>query len=159
VDACGIDALTDSRGKSWFCDPLGSHVVTGSPRSIGSHIVDTNSATVGGAAIPSPCYPSEEETVKRRSQNVKPCDADGNAGRDAFWPQNTNRRWIHMLSHRVAVICTIEFASAVARCCTMPDSRAASTEDRWKRFFSLLSHKAAVSGSDPMSFRASIVER
>jgi len=101
----------------------------------------------------------EEETVKLRSQNVKSRDADDDAGRCAFWPQNTNLRWVHMLPHRVAVICTMEFTSAVARWCIMPDSRAASTEEHWKRFFSLLSHRAGVSGSDPMPYRASIAER
>ena len=92
----------------------------------------------------------EEETVKLRSQNVKSRDANDDAGRCAFWAQNTNLRWVHMLSHHVAVICTMEFTSAVARWCIMLDSRPASTEDHWKRFFSLLSHRAGVSGSDPI---------
>ena len=72
--------------------------------------------------------------MKLRSHNVKSRDADDDAGRCAFWPQDTNLRWVHMLSHHVAVICTMEFTSAVARWCIMLDSRPASTEDHWKRF-------------------------
>jgi hypothetical protein len=81
--------------------------------------------------------------VKLRSQNVKSRDANDDVGRCAFWPQNTNFRWVHMWSHRVAVICTMEFTSAVARLCIMPDSRAASTEDQgrcvWIRSYALAS--------------------
>jgi hypothetical protein len=67
------------------------------------------------------------------------------ARQSGFWPQNTNLRWVHMLSQRVAVIRIVESTSAAARACITPASRAASTERRWKRFLSLVSPRAAVS--------------
>ena len=66
----------------------------------------------------------------------------GDAAQSGFWPQNTNLRWVHMLSHRVAVICTMESTSAVARSCITPDSRAACAEGRWNKFLSLISPTA-----------------
>jgi hypothetical protein len=67
------------------------------------------------------------------------------ARQSGFWPQNTNLRWVHMLSDRVAVIRIVESASAAARACITPASRAASRERRWKRFLSLVSPRPAVS--------------
>ena len=87
------------------------------------------------------------------SQDVTFGVTDAYAGQSGFWPQNTNLRWVHMLSHRVAVICTTESTSAAARSCITPDSRAASTEGQWKRFLSLVSSRAARSGADPMRRR------
>ncbi len=74
-----------------------------------------------------------------RSQDVTCADA----GQNGFWPQTTNLRWVHTLSQRVAAIYMMESTSAVARSCITPDSRAASTQDRWKTFLSLVSRRAA----------------
>jgi len=70
-----------------------------------------------------------------RSQDVTYCDP----GQSGFWPQNTNPRWVHMLSRRGAVIDTTESPSLVARSCITPDLRAASAEGRWNKFLSLIS--------------------
>jgi len=74
-----------------------------------------------------------------RSQDVTCVDV----GQSGFWPQNTNLRWVHTLSQRVAAIYMMESTSAVARSCITPDLRAASTQDRWKTFLSLVSRRAA----------------
>jgi hypothetical protein len=90
-----------------------------------------------------PFNPGEEITMMLRSQDVTSGEADGDAGRSGFWPQNTNLRWIHRLSHRVAIIGSMESTSAVARSCMTSDSRSVSTDGQWKRFLSLVSRRAA----------------
>ena len=98
--------------------------------------------TIASPAIASsltPFHPSEEATMMLRSQDVTCADA----GQSGFWPQNTNLRWVHTLSQRVAAIYMMESTSAVARSCITPDLRAASTQDRWKTFLSLVSRRAA----------------
>ena len=73
-----------------------------------------------------------------RSQDMTCVDA----AQSVFWPQNTNLRWVHTLSQRVAPIYIMESTSAVAKSCITPDSRAASAQGRWKKFLSLVSQTA-----------------
>jgi len=88
--------------------------------------------------------------VKLRSQNLKSRDANDDAGRCASGRRTRTSVGFTCCHTASRSFCPMEVTSAVARWCIMLDSRAASTEDHWKRFFSLLSHRAAVSGSDPM---------
>jgi hypothetical protein len=104
-------------------------------------------------------YPSREITVMLKSQNLEVRDTDGYTDPSGFWTQATNLRWVHMLSHRCAVIRIMEATSAVAKSCITQGSYTASTEGRWKKFLSLISPTAVLSGSDPMRHRSSIVER
>ena len=69
----------------------------------------------------------------------------------------TNLRWVHMWSHRVAAIYTTESTSAMARSFITRDSRMACAEGRWKKFLSLVSPTANLSGVDPLDQRTSII--
>ena len=89
-----------------------------------------------------------------KSQNLEVRDTGGYTYPSGFWTQDTNLRWVHMLSHRCAVIRIMEATSAVAKLCITQDSHAASTEGRWKKFLSLISPVTTLSGSDPRGHRS-----
>jgi len=90
------------------------------------------------------------------SAGVKFDRTGGYGGTSSFWSQGRNPRWVHTLSHRVVVICTTEYTSAVARWCITRGLHTAGAEDRWKKFLSLVSPATTLSGSDPMRGRSSI---
>src|SRR5437660_4485781 len=123
--------------KSGLCTPVAAETPASSfdiHRSLERRTI----ATPAIASSLTPVHPSEEATMMLRSRDL----TYGDAGQSGFWPQNTNLRWVHMLSHRVAVICTMESTAAVARSCITPDSRARCAEGRWNRFLSLIAPRA-----------------
>jgi hypothetical protein len=92
------------------------------------------------------------------SQSVKVRQIEGCTEPSGYWLQSRSLRWGHTWSHHVVAICIRESTSAVARSCITRDSHTACTEGRWKKFLSLVSPAATLSG-DPMRCRTSILER
>ena len=62
------------------------------------------------------------------------------------WLQSGNLRWVHTLSHRAAGTYTTESTLATAKSCITRDSRTVCAEGRWKKFLSLVSPAASLSG-------------
>jgi hypothetical protein len=58
--------------------------------------------------------------------------------RDLPLSQTRNLLWVRTSSCLAATICTTESTSVIARSFTTPASRMVCTEDRWKKFLSLL---------------------
>jgi hypothetical protein len=62
------------------------------------------------------------------------------------WSAIKNPGWVRTLSHLGAAICTTASTSVLARSFTTRDTHAVCTEDRWKKFLSLISRADIASG-------------
>jgi hypothetical protein len=80
------------------------------------------------------------------SQGVNVGYLAGNSEATGFWSGTKNRRWVRTLSHPGAAICITASTSVLARSFTTRGSRTVCTEDRWKKFLSLISRADSASG-------------
>jgi|HubBroStandDraft_1064217.scaffolds.fasta_scaffold30874_1 hypothetical protein len=76
--------------------------------------------------------------MMRTFQSMKVPRTSDHLGRSGFWPQSQNHLWELTLSLSAAVTPITESTSALAKSCITQGSREGCTEDRWKRFLSLV---------------------
>lgn len=81
---------------------------------------------------------------------VSPCVSlrylAGNSEAIGSWSETKNPLWVRTLSHLGASIGITASTSALARSFTTRGSRTVCTEDRWKKFLSLISRADGASG-------------
>jgi hypothetical protein len=80
------------------------------------------------------------------SQCVSARDLAGDSEATAFWSTTRNPRWVRTLSHPGAAIYIMASTSVLARSFTTRGSRKVCTEDRWRKFLSLISRADSASG-------------
>ena len=80
------------------------------------------------------------------SQDVSVRYLAGISDATAFWSATKNPRWVRTLSHPGAAIYIMASTSVLARSFTTRGSRTVCTEDRWKKFLSLISRADSASG-------------
>jgi hypothetical protein len=82
------------------------------------------------------------------SQDMSVCYLASNSPATGLWSATKNLRWARRLSHLGGAICITASTSVLARSFTTRDARTVCTEDRWKKFLSLISHADSAFGCD-----------
>ena len=83
------------------------------------------------------------------SQSVSLRYPPANPAATGYWSGTKNPRWVLTLSHPGAAICITASTSVPERSFITRGSRTVCTEDRWKKFLSLISRADSACDSSP----------